>query len=265
MPRCARKVSSTDFYHLMIRGINKEAVFNTDQHKYVLLKYINEQVELNYIGLLAWCIMGNHAHLVVKAELSNISRFIKIVLLKYAKYYNNANDRVGPVFGDRFRSEVIQDDNSLKQVVRYVHRNPTKACLVEKIEEYKFSSYFEFIYKEKYISKSLKEFYMDYFRNNKKRYINFHQEEEIADYFIDTKEQIAKNIQELFWQTLNDFNREHNVDILNEYKTNKCLFNELIYILYEQTGYSYSKIAKLLGMSVAKVRYALKKYSETIF
>ena len=264
MPRCARRVSSTDFYHLMIRGINKEAVFNTDQHKYVLLKYINEQLDLNCIGLLAWCIMGNHAHLVVKAELSNISRFIKIILLKFAKYYNNFNDRVGPVFGDRFRSEVIQDDNSLKQVVRYVHRNPTKACLVDQIEDYKFSSYFEFIYKEKYISKSLKEFYMDYFKNNKKRYIKFHQEKKIADYFIDTKEQNSKNLQDLFWQTINDFNKEYGVDILKEQKSNKCLFNELIHILYKQTGYSYRKIAKLLDLSVAKVRYALKIYNKTI-
>lgn len=68
--------------------------------------------------------MSNHLHAIVKTELATLSRAVKVINLRYAARYNRRYRRVSPVFGDRYRSEVIEDDAYLLGALRYIHKEP---------------------------------------------------------------------------------------------------------------------------------------------
>ena len=89
--------------------------------------------------------MNNHVHFVVKADPSSLAKAIKSLNIKYAMRFNQQRERIGHVFQDRYKSEDIEDDKYLMQVIRYVHINPVKAKLVKSPEEYQWSSYNEYI------------------------------------------------------------------------------------------------------------------------
>lgn len=88
--------------------------------------------------------MDNHVHLIVKGEISNLSRAIKRLNISYAMKFNKKADRVGHVFQDRYRSEVIVDEPYLLHVTRYVHNNPIKAGIASHPWGYRWSSYQEY-------------------------------------------------------------------------------------------------------------------------
>ena len=123
MPRIGRQASSSGYYHVMISGSNKEFVFRSDDERWFLLELLCDQQTSDKLELVAWCIMNNHLHTIVKAELETLSRAIKVINLKYAARYNRMHRRVGPVFGDRYRSEAIEDDAYLLGALRYLHLN----------------------------------------------------------------------------------------------------------------------------------------------
>ncbi len=141
MARQSRQASSTGIYHIVMRGNNRNWIFEVDKNKSDLFKLINKQREEKLINLIAWCIMDNHVHLVIKAEPPNLMTAIKKINVSYAMRYNLKNNTVGHVFQDRFKSEVIEDDTYLIQVIRYIHNNPVKAGMVETPDEYEWSSY----------------------------------------------------------------------------------------------------------------------------
>ena len=89
--------------------------------------------------------MSNHLHIIVKTEMATFSRAVKVISLRYAARYNRLHRRVGPVFGDRYRSEVIEDDAYLLGAIRYIHMNPVQARLVADPADYQWSSYREWV------------------------------------------------------------------------------------------------------------------------
>ena len=88
--------------------------------------------------------MENHAHLLVKCELSDLTRLMRSFNTAFARYYNGRHGHVGPVFQDRFKSYPVESDAYLMELVRYIHMNPQRAgiCLHD---EYPWSSYAEYI------------------------------------------------------------------------------------------------------------------------
>ena len=140
MPRIPREYSETGIYHVMVRGNARENVFIDNQDKGKLLKIIFEKKKDELFLLYAYCIMNNHAHFVLKELKESISNSMKKITTSYAIYFNKKRNRVGHVFQDRFRSEVIKNDSYLLSAIRYVHNNPEKAGIATK-EEYPWSSY----------------------------------------------------------------------------------------------------------------------------
>ena len=92
----------------MLRGNARENVFIDDQDKGKLLKIIFEKKKDELFLLYAYCVMNNHAHFVLKEMKESISNSMKKVTTSYAIYFNKKYNRVGHVFQDRFRSEVIK-------------------------------------------------------------------------------------------------------------------------------------------------------------
>src|SRR5699024_12833004 len=101
LPRNGRRKSSSDFYHVIIRGINRERIFETNRHKEKLTKYLKEK-EVETVEIYAYCIMSNHLHLLLHGPLKEISEYMKTVQTAYALYYKRKMKRNGHVYQDRY-------------------------------------------------------------------------------------------------------------------------------------------------------------------
>lgn len=147
MPRTARKQSASGKYHVMLRGINKQQIFEDDSD-YKRFCYIMGDCKEEYdFRLHAYCIMGNHVHILIEVGDVSLSEILRKIEVRFAQWYNKKYQRTGHLFQDRFRSEVIEDDAHFLRVMRYIHHNPIKAGLCDSLEEYPWSSYRA--YKEK--------------------------------------------------------------------------------------------------------------------
>lgn len=143
MPRGARKQCESDIYHVFIRGVGKQLVFEDDQDRETFLELIVRFVGED-VSLLAWVLMGNHIHLVLRGPLGSISSFMQRIETVYSGYFNGRHGRTGHLFQGRFGSEGIKDDQQLLAALRYVHQNPARAGMSDGCD-YEWSSYREYI------------------------------------------------------------------------------------------------------------------------
>ena len=146
MARISRKCNDGKYFHIMIQGHNRGYIFQDkklkDKMKEIILK---KRKEIN-IKIIAYCIMDNHVHLLIKIEnVDSMSRYMSKVNTSYAKYYNFINDKVGYVFRDRYRAEAIYSMNQLINCIKYIHENPVKAQIVSKAIEYEYSSIHDYV------------------------------------------------------------------------------------------------------------------------
>lgn len=162
MARMAREISESGVYHVMIRGINYQRIFEDeeDQEKYLRLLQIYKK--RCGFALYGYCLMGNHVHLLIKEAArpsvmtihgedvevgpgEPLDNAMKRIGVSYVLYFNRKYKRVGHLFQDRFRSEPVEDDTYLLMALRYIHRNPVKARICEKPEDYSDSSYRDYL------------------------------------------------------------------------------------------------------------------------
>lgn len=139
MPRTSRERSATGYYHIIIRGINRQSIVIDDQDRIKLIDTLRRYFVAPDTALVAYCLMDNHLHLLIRAE-GNIAMLIKKVASSYVYYYNHRYDRVGHLFQDRFRSEPIDTEAYLLTAARYILQNPLKAG-ISGVKEYPWSSW----------------------------------------------------------------------------------------------------------------------------
>ena len=139
MPRIARKKSESGYYHIVLRGINKQNLYYDDEDREVFLSRLKIVKEKVNFDLIAFCLMTNHVHLIIK-EKEEIGKIIRTILSSYVYWYNSKYERVGHLFQNRYKSEPIENDEYLLSCIRYIFQNPTKAKLSENIWDYKWSS-----------------------------------------------------------------------------------------------------------------------------
>ena len=145
MPRQARKMSESGIYHAIVRGINKQAIFEDEQDSSFFLNALDHYKQVCGYQLLAYCLMGNHVHLVIQAGKESLDSIFRRLGGKYSYWYNNKYQRVGHLFQDRFLSEPVESDAYLLMAVRYVHQNPLVANMVRDIGDYPLSSYNDYL------------------------------------------------------------------------------------------------------------------------
>lgn len=145
MPRQARKKSKSGIYHIMLRGINRQTIFEDDEDLGVFLKTIDMFKAEFDCRIYAYCLMKNHVHLLIKIDNDELHGYMRKVGAKYVYWYNWKYDRVGGLFQDRYKSEPVEDEGYFLTVLRYIHQNPVKAGMCRSVAEYKESSYNEYI------------------------------------------------------------------------------------------------------------------------
>lgn len=112
--------------------------------------------------IISYCIMPDHYHLLVKVVQANkFSKLINNIENSFSRYFNLKNNRKGPLWQSRFKSVIIESNEHLLHVSRYIHLNPTTKYLVNKPEEWDLSSYKDLIGNEKYLKEYVKEISID--------------------------------------------------------------------------------------------------------
>ena len=144
MPRQARKKSSSGIYHVMLRGINKQQIFEDEEDFQKFISVLKDCKAISKFKLFAYCLMGNHIHLLIKPERESLELIFKRIGSRYVYWYNWKYHRTGHLFQDRYKSEPVDDESYFLTVLRYIHQNPIKANLCNKIGDYKYSSYQEY-------------------------------------------------------------------------------------------------------------------------
>ena len=146
MSRQARKLSTTGFYHVVFRGINRQHIFEDKSDFIYFLASIKKLKAAMLFEIHAYCLMSNHVHLLIKeAQVGDISLIMKRLLTKYAMYFNQKYERSGALIASRYKSVPVEIDEYFIPLIRYIHQNPVKAGIVDKPEAYSFSSYKDYL------------------------------------------------------------------------------------------------------------------------
>jgi len=131
-----------------MRGINRQRIFEDDEDDEDYERFIEtlkSYKALSGYEIYAYCLMGNHFHLLLKVGKEDLELVVKRIAGSYVYWYNLKYGRCGHLFQDRYKSEVVEEDPYLLTVIRYIHQNPIKAGLCNCVSEYKYSSYGEYI------------------------------------------------------------------------------------------------------------------------
>lgn len=247
--REARKISPTKYYHIMMRGNNREKIFIYNEQKMYCMDILKSLVEEEPIEISAYCLMDNHVHLLVKGEITDLIRSIKRLNIRYAMKFNKKTDRIGHVFQDRYRSEVISDEPYLLHVIRYIHNNPVKAGMVKHPRDYRWSSYQEFFTRSAgIINAEQKKFIMVFFRDNFARFEEFHLELDYHEY-LDIQEDIQYNRHQAAQRIITNYCHAKDISDEKQVLANGENLKELVKELLIGTKLSHRQIAKILGIS----------------
>ncbi len=250
MARQARIISKNNYYHILMRGNNRAYIFENNIEKQIFWNKLCELELEQDIQLAAWCIMDNHAHLVAKIEPEKISKAMKRLNTSFAMHYHRINHSIGHVFQGRYKSVPIESEPSLMNVIRYVHNNPVKANMIKHINEYKWSSYQNYLAGPK---NDIMEFIWQLFDKNEKKYIDFHQEEDYREY-LEIKEDQYKIRQDYVYKIINDVCRKNKMSASIEAYQNPLILTEIITCVNSKINISNRKLAEIIGTKEYTIR-----------
>lgn len=130
------------YYHVVMRGNNRQNIFSCEEDMYHLMRCISHAAERYRFVLVAFCIMTNHFHLLIRSE-DDLSHIMRQINRRYSDYYSKRYRHVGRIYQSRYFSKEVDTPQALLAVSRYIHRNPieTKIPMVEQLAEYPFSSF----------------------------------------------------------------------------------------------------------------------------
>ncbi|GMA98948.1 transposase [Pelosinus sp. IPA-1] len=253
MSRQARQKSQSGIYHIILRGINKQILFEEEEDREKFLECLRFYKESSNYIIYGYCLMDNHIHLLIKEGKESIGNTMKRIGVSYVSWYNRKYGRSGHLFQDRFKSEVVEDNEYLLTVLRYIHQNPLKSGNIKQLEKYKWSSYEEYLGQPKTVDTDLilkifaskKEQAMIYFKN----FMNEQNDDTCID-SIETKRMTDQEIKELIkkYASVNSPSELRNMDIMAR--------NQVIRKIKEVEGVSTRQIARLIGISQSIVSKA---------
>ncbi len=150
MARPLRIQFENAYYHVTCRGNARQKIFTGDGDYLKFLNLLEGSSEIYQVEILAYVLMRNHFHLLVKTPLANLQEFMRHFNISYTSYYNRTYQRTGHLFQGRYKSFLIDADSYLQEVSRYIHLNPirmketSRLALEERrkyLESYRWSSY----------------------------------------------------------------------------------------------------------------------------
>ncbi|MBW1824790.1 MAG: transposase [Deltaproteobacteria bacterium] len=149
MSRAWRIEFAGAYYHVLSRGNEQRKIFTDDEDRLLFLELIGEMSERFDIEIYAYVLMTNHYHVLLKTQKANLSESMQWFGLTYSRRYNIRHRRRGHLFQGRFKSFLIENDAYLNQLSYYIHRNPLRAGVIERLSDYKWSSYLTYAYGKK--------------------------------------------------------------------------------------------------------------------
>ncbi len=138
--------SSGHYYHIFNRGVNRQPIFFADRNWGFFIQRLRKYFIPVLADIVAYCLMPNHYHLLVFVKDDRFSHSVmQGFVTSYTKAINKEQGRVGPLFQGRFKGILIDNDDYLVHLTRYIHRNPVDARLVKRPADWLFSSYRDYI------------------------------------------------------------------------------------------------------------------------
>lgn len=144
MPRRARKKSQTGIYHVMLKGINRQPIFEEEEDREKFISVLRHYKQECGYAIFAYCLMDNHVHFVIREGREPLAQIMKRIGVSYVYWYNVKYKRSGHLFQDRYKSDAIEDDKYLLEVIRYIHQKPLQAEFTTAMEDYRWNSYAEY-------------------------------------------------------------------------------------------------------------------------
>lgn len=141
MPRTARKHEEGFWYHIFARGHRKQLIFVDNQDRRTFLRLLGKASFRFELEVHAYCLLGNHFHLVARAPRGNLSQAMHWLCSVYAHAFNERHEFVGSLYQGRFGSSPITSDEQLLEKVKYVTANAVRHNLVSHVGDYQWSSY----------------------------------------------------------------------------------------------------------------------------
>ena len=145
MPRREVIFQAGNYYHVYNRGNNRQLIFFEQDNYTYFLRQLRTHLMHRGVDIIAYCLMPNHYHLLVYLKNEYFSKLMQAFTLSYAKAINQRYKRVGSLFQGLFQAIHVDREEYLLNLTRYIHLNPVEANLVEKAEDWEFSSYQEYV------------------------------------------------------------------------------------------------------------------------
>ena len=138
-----RNFNPDSYYHVTMRGNNRLPIFGTHQDIEELMRIFQHAHDRYRFHLLAYCIMTNHYHLLIKTDGTSLSKIMAHINRRYTTAYSKRYNHVGRIYQRRYHAKEVRSYPGLLTVSKYIHRNPinTKEPIVQRIEWYPYSSY----------------------------------------------------------------------------------------------------------------------------
>src|SRR5512137_2271763 len=133
MPRQARLDAPGVLHHVMVRGIERRAIFRDEGDRADFVGRLAALVPATGLTVYAWALLPNHAHCLVRTGSRPLPRVMRSLLTGYAGAFNRRHHRVGHLFQNRYKSIVVEEEHYLLELVRYLHLNPLRATIVPEL------------------------------------------------------------------------------------------------------------------------------------
>ncbi|MBB6215045.1 REP element-mobilizing transposase RayT [Anaerosolibacter carboniphilus] len=250
MARIARVRSKTGIYHIMLRGIDKRNIFLDDEDRMKFIEKLLKARKTAGFKLYGYCLMDNHVHLLI-GEQEEIGISIKRITVGYVQWHNNKHERTGHLFQNRYMSEVVETEEYLINVLRYIHQNPVKAKITNHAKDYPWSSYQQYILaynrQEAFVDDQLVKAYFEK-DTDFEEFMNASTKEEFLEYRTTQKYTDAR-LRKIF-------ETEIHIDALLEMGSEER--NKIIKEIYQRTGASIRQLGRVLGVGKTIIEKAIK-------
>lgn len=135
MPRAARLDVPDVLQHVMARGIEGRDIFRDKRDREGFLNRLSDLVTKGNVQLLAWCLMPNHFHLLLRTHEMGLATMMRRLMTGYAVWHNRQHERKGHLFQNRYKSIVVEEDPYFLELVRYIHLNPIRGNIIDSVSQ----------------------------------------------------------------------------------------------------------------------------------
>ena len=257
MVRKKRKKSASGCYHVIMRGNKGDNIYTYKEQKEFLFENLRKHEETHFLDIMAWCVMSNHVHLVLKAGFDDLVQAFHSINTRFAKRENFKRQEHGHVFQGRFWSEPIETDDYLLRAIRYIHNNPVKAGLVQDAEEWDWSSYS--LYRAGECSETMRYAY-DLIGGSMKAVEKFHRDSDLQFRMFDIDKDRMTVKDQYFQLVMNELSRRYGIRKWSTGTICKDAVIDAVVWLDDEGDYPIREIAERLEITFYEAQRILKIY-----